>query len=108
MVCIYTHLSMCLNTAGTLKTIQLLLSLSTSAPYQVGVHACNDLTVYVHMHCHSLCDALSPVLPVTANHVTLMHSDAGLRASFRQLGFAVLPQKVNGSNLSIRHFPSPS
>ena len=73
MVGIYTHLSMCLNTAGTLKTIQLLLSLSTSAPYQVGVHACNDLTVYVHMHCHSLCDALSPVLPVTANHVTLMH-----------------------------------
>jgi hypothetical protein len=69
---IYTHLSMYLNTAGTLRTIQLLLSLSTSAPYQVDVHACNDLTVYVHMHCHSLCDlslSLSPVLPVTANHV---------------------------------------
>ena len=78
---------MYLNTAGTLRTIQLLLSLSTSAPYQVDVHACNDLTVYVHMHCHSLCDlslslslscpachyviclSLSPVLPVTANHV---------------------------------------
>ena len=57
---VYIHICRCVSiSALTLKTIHLLLPLSTSIPYQVGAPACNERCVYCHMQCHALYDDLS-------------------------------------------------
>ena len=55
---------------------------------------------------HYVMLSLSPVLPVIANHVTLMTEMPGSTTESLWKQCTVPSQTVSGNTLSIRHFPS--